>query len=53
MQAGMDQLLAALKSSAPATLTWRYEPRPAETHGSIYHGAAYDALKAFYPKPAP
>jgi predicted alpha/beta superfamily hydrolase len=51
MQAGMDQLVAALKATAPPTLEWRHEPRPAETHGSIYHGTAYDALKALYPKP--
>lgn len=53
MQAGMDALLAALKGAAPANLEWHHDPRPAESHGSIYHGAAYDALKAFYPKPAP
>jgi predicted alpha/beta superfamily hydrolase len=53
MQAGMDSLVAALAANAPATLDWRSEPRPAETHGSIYHGTAYEALKAFYPKPAP
>jgi predicted alpha/beta superfamily hydrolase len=53
MQAGMDRLTEALKSSAPATLVWHYDPRPTETHSSIYHAAAYDALKAAYPKPKP
>lgn len=53
MQAGMDSLVAALQSSAPPALEWRHEPRPAETHGSIYHGTAYEALKAYFPKPAP
>lgn len=53
MQAGMDALVAALKAAAPATLKWHHDPRPAETHDSIYHGAAYDALKASYPKPTP
>jgi predicted alpha/beta superfamily hydrolase len=53
MQSGMDRLTTALKSSAPAALQWHHDPRPTETHDSIYHGAAYEALKAFYPKPAP
>jgi predicted alpha/beta superfamily hydrolase len=53
MQAGMDSLVAALKAKAPPTLDWRYEPRPAESHSSIYHGTAYEALKALFPKPAP
>ncbi len=53
MQAGMDSLVGALKANAPDSLDWRHEPRPAETHGSIYHGTAYEALKAYFPKPAP
>lgn len=50
MQAGMDSLTAALKAKAPETLQWRHEPRSAESHSSIYHGTAYEALKAFYPR---
>lgn len=53
MQAGMDSLTAALKANAPPTLEWRHEPRPAESHSSIYHGTAYEALKAFYSKAEP
>jgi predicted alpha/beta superfamily hydrolase len=53
MQAGMDSLTSALKANAPSTFEWRSEPRPAESHSSIYHGTAYEALKAFYPKAEP
>lgn len=51
MQAGMDRLVAALKAAAPASLDWRYEPRHDQSHSSIYHATAYEALRAFYPKP--
>lgn len=51
MQSGMDRLVAALKGRAPATLDWRYEPRHDESHASIYHGTAYEALRAFFAKP--
>lgn len=51
MQSGMDRLVAALKTGAPASLDWRYEPRHDQSHSSIYHGTAYEALRAFYPKP--
>lgn len=53
MEAGMYSLTAALKAKAPDTLQWRHEPRPAESHSSIYHGTAYEALQAFYPKAEP
>ncbi len=36
---------------ASAGFDWPYEPRPGETHGSICHGASYEALKAILPKP--
>jgi predicted alpha/beta superfamily hydrolase len=51
MQAAMDVLVAALRSSAPADLTWTYDPRPDESHASIYHGAALDAFRALFPFP--
>ena len=51
MQAGMDRLVAALRDRPSRTLTWRYEPRPDLTHGSIYHGNAFEALQALYPRP--
>lgn len=48
MQDGMDRLVAALKASAPRGLTWTYEPRPRETHATIYHGAALDAVRRIW-----
>lgn len=51
MQAGVDRLVAALKARAPVTLDWRYEPRHDQTHATIFHGVALEALRAFYPKP--
>lgn len=48
MQDGMDRLVAALRASAPRGLTWTYEPRPEETHASIYHGAALDAVRRIW-----
>ncbi|WP_029415868.1 alpha/beta hydrolase [Brevundimonas bacteroides] len=51
MQAAMDVLVAALRSSAPAGLTWTYDPRPDESHATIYHGAALDAFRALFPYP--
>ncbi len=49
MQAAMDVLVAALRSSAPADLTWTYDPRPTESHATIYHGAALDAFRRLFP----
>jgi uncharacterized protein len=51
MQAAMDVLVAALRSSAPADLTWTYDPRPTESHATIYHGAALDAFRTLFPYP--
>lgn len=48
MQDGMDRLVATLQASAPRGLTWTYEPRPKETHATIYHGAALDALRQIW-----
>jgi predicted alpha/beta superfamily hydrolase len=47
-QDGMDRLLAALKSSAPKALKWSSSSRPNETHATIYHGAAVDALRVIW-----
>ena len=52
-QQGVEMLVAALKSSAPADLQWLWVPQwDSETHGSIYHGAALDAFRAFYGVPS-
>lgn len=47
-QDGMDRLVAALKAAPPKGLKWSYAPRPNETHATIYHGAALDALRSLY-----
>lgn len=48
MQTAMDGLVAALKANGPKSLKWSYAPRPTETHASIYHGAALDALRSLW-----
>ncbi|GAM99516.1 putative esterase [alpha proteobacterium U9-1i] len=49
MQSAMDTLLLALREHAPAglALTW-VDRRTSETHATIYHGAAYDALERYF-----
>ena len=50
MQDGVDRLTAALQARPPKGLTWRYVDRSAsESHATIYHGAALDALRWLYP----
>ncbi len=51
MQTGMDDLVANLRAYAMPGLTWTYEPRPGETHATIYHGAALDAFRRLYAAP--
>lgn len=49
---GIDAFVSALEASARATLDWRFVDRSAtETHSSIYHAAALDALRTLYPIP--
>lgn len=45
-----DRLVAALREG-PASVTFRYEPRPALTHATIYHPTAWEALQALFPRP--
>jgi len=53
MQEGMDLMIAALEKDAPAGLSWIYIDRgDSETHASIYHTAALDAFRLFYPEPS-
>ena len=40
-----ERLVAALKTSAPATLAWSYEPMPGEKHSTIYLAASPVALR--------
>lgn len=54
MQSGMDVLLAALRGAPQGAVTWRFVDRSAsETHATIYHGAALDALRWLYALPEP
>ncbi|HEX8643278.1 MAG TPA: alpha/beta hydrolase-fold protein [Allosphingosinicella sp.] len=51
-RSAIDGFVAALDAHAPAGLDWRFVDRSAaETHGSIYHAAALDALRGLYPIP--
>lgn len=46
------QLAALLEKNASPSLTWRYEPMPSESHATIYHPAALQALRRLF-KPRP
>lgn len=46
---GVDPLVGALNTRAPASLRWTYAPRTSETHGTVYLPALRDAVRAFYP----
>lgn len=52
-QALMETLTASLREHALPGLTWTFQPRPDETHASIYHGAALDAFRRLYAVPPP
>jgi predicted alpha/beta superfamily hydrolase len=51
MQAAMDVLVGNLRDFAMPGLSWTYEPRPTESHATIYHGAALDAFRRLYALP--
>ncbi|MFK8029966.1 MAG: alpha/beta hydrolase [Gammaproteobacteria bacterium] len=49
-QQGVDLLIEALEQGSPSSLEWTYFARgDRETHASIYHGAALDAFRRFFP----
>ena len=53
-QAGMDRFLALLDAAPRGSVTWRYSNRSgSDTHATIYHGAALDALRWLYGAPEP
>ncbi len=52
-QAPMETLTANLREHASPGLTWTFQPRPDETHATIYHGAALDAFRRLYAVPPP
>jgi hypothetical protein len=47
----MDVLVGNLRDFAMPGLSWTYEPRPTESHATIYHGAALDAFRRLYALP--
>lgn len=51
MQAAMDVLVGNLRNFAMPGVSWTYEPRPTESHATIYHGAALDAFRRLYALP--
>lgn len=51
MQAAMDVLVGNLRQYAMPGVTWDYQPRPTESHATIYHGAALDAFRRLYAVP--
>jgi len=52
-QSLMETLTANLREHARPGLTWTFQPRPDETHATIYHGAALDAFRRLYAVPPP
>lgn len=53
-QAGMTRFLGLLEAAPAGSVTWRYSDRSAtETHATIYHAAALDALRWLYVMPEP
>ncbi len=53
MEAPMEVLTANLRQHAMPGVSWSYTPRPAESHATIYHGAALDAFRRLFPAPTP
>lgn len=47
-QALMDTLTGNLRDHALPGVTWTFQPRPDESHATIYHGAALDAFRRLY-----
>jgi hypothetical protein len=47
-----QQLADTLRTHAPAKLKWQYHAMPAETHATIYHPAALQAVRALFQPPA-
>lgn len=47
----VDALAAVIKVAPPKDLTFYFAPLPGETHATVYHPAALDALRKLFPKP--
>lgn len=53
MQSGLDMIVTALSTHAPSNLDWvNVDRSTTETHATIYHGAAHDALIRLFGIPA-
>lgn len=52
LAASSARLAAELQQASPATLV-KYQPLPEETHATIYHPAALQALRTLFPAPPP
>jgi predicted alpha/beta superfamily hydrolase len=53
-QSGMDILLTALRGAPAGVVTWKFVDRSTtETHATILHPAALDALRWLYARPEP
>ncbi len=52
MQSALETIISVLDTKAPKSLEWVYVDRSeSETHATIYHGAALDALRRFFGLP--
>ncbi|MHA6288748.1 alpha/beta hydrolase [Maricaulis sp. CAU 1757] len=51
MQAGLDMVLEALAGTAEGPAVRYVDRSESDTHSTIYHGAALDALRWLYPHP--
>lgn len=51
MQEGVDTLVGALKAHPPNGLKWHYVPLLEEHHHTVYHPAAFKALRTLFPGP--
>jgi len=49
MQTGIDRLVSALGQSGRDDVIWAFKPYPNESHATIYHPAATQAVRHVYP----
>jgi predicted alpha/beta superfamily hydrolase len=48
MREAVDSLVEALRGHTPAGLDWTFVPMPQESHGTIFHPAALDAIRKLF-----
>ena len=51
MQAGADRVVEALRKEGSNNVEWRYRAFPDESHATIYHPAATEAVRYMFPAP--